>query len=221
MRIILLGPPGAGKGTQAKTLSKELALPHISTGDILRQEVKNNTPLGLEARAYMDKGALVPDSLVISMLKARIAAADAKEGFILDGFPRNLSQAKALDEMLAKENMAIDRVFYLDASEAVIIQRLSGRRICAKCGAIFHIQNMPPKIAGICDKCKGELYQRSDDREETIRHRLEVYLQETASLIDYYKKQKRLSSVNADRQAEDVISDILKAAKSSYDKNKV
>lgn len=221
MRIILLGPPGAGKGTQAKSLSKQLALSHISTGDILREEVKNKTVLGLEAKAYMDKGELVPDRLVINMLGAKLLAQDAKKGFILDGFPRNLSQAEALDQILTKAGIDIDTVFYLDASEAVIIQRLSGRRVCTKCGAIFHLQNMPPKIDGVCDKCGSGLYQRSDDHVETIKNRLQVYLKETAALIDYYKKQNKLHYINADREAECVINDIIKIAKTPYDKNKV
>ncbi|MDD5044617.1 MAG: adenylate kinase [Candidatus Omnitrophica bacterium] len=215
MKIVLLGPPGAGKGTQAKDLSKRLALSHISTGDILREEVKNNTALGREAKAYMDKGELVPDKLVISMLQSRLTSKSANNGFILDGFPRNLPQAKALDEMLKAAGIDIDNVFYLEASEPVIVQRLSGRRVCTKCGAIFHVQNMPPKTENICDKCGAKLYQRSDDHEETIKNRLHVYLKETAALIDYYKKQDKLHYVDADREADFVIKDILKIAKGS------
>ncbi|MCM8770943.1 MAG: adenylate kinase [Candidatus Omnitrophica bacterium] len=210
MRIILLGPPGAGKGTQAKNLSEILKIVHISTGDILREEVKNNTALGQQAKKYIDAGGLVPDDLVIQMLKTWLGR---KDGFILDGFPRNLNQAQALDKLLDEAGNKIDAVFYLDASEAVIIGRLSGRRICSQCQAIYHIQNMPPKIEGICDKCQGRLYQRSDDQEETIKRRLEVYLKETATLIDYYKRQGKLYYINADRQAEGVIEDILKITK--------
>lgn len=221
MRIILLGPPGSGKGTQAKALSKALNITHISTGDILREEVKNNTPLGLQAKKYIDSGLLVPDDLVIRMLGARLNGPDIKEGFILDGFPRNIMQAEALDEILKPKKVEIDNVFYLDASEPVIIQRLSGRRICSNCGAIFHIKNMPPKVEGTCDKCNGNIYQRSDDYPETIKNRLKVYLKETAALIDYYKKQKRLHNINADKDAQHLVGDILKITASKHDHSQV
>ncbi len=163
MNIILLGPPGAGKGTQSKKLAQRLSIPHISTGDILRKNVSAGTDLGKEAKGYMEKGALVPDRLVTQMLTRRFEEPDIKNGFILDGYPRNENQAEILDEILKQKKLNIDMVMYLDSSERVIIQRLTGRLVCRKCGANFHIKNMPPKAAGICDACAGELYQRTDD----------------------------------------------------------
>ncbi|MBL7151065.1 MAG: adenylate kinase [Candidatus Omnitrophica bacterium] len=209
MRIILLGPPGAGKGTQAKILAEKLNLPHISTGDILRQNVKEATALGLQARAFMDRGDLVPDELVAKMLMHRFEQPDIKEGFILDGYPRNLVQAKTLDGILQKKNMGVDLVVYLDTSEPVIIQRLTGRLVCSKCGANFHIKNMPPKRDAVCDYCGDRLYQRSDDKEETVRKRLEVYRKETASLIQYYQEMQKLHRLSADEDAEVVLKSII------------
>jgi len=187
MRIVLLGPPGAGKGTQAKAMAVQLQLPHISTGDLLRQNVAQATQLGTEAKDYMNKGLLVPDELVTRMLQERFNQPDVQKGFILDGYPRTLGQARALDSILAERSMKIDAVFDLDSSEPVIVQRLSGRLVCSRCGALFHKTNMPPQIPGICDKCGGELYQRADDKEETIKKRLAVYRTEVASLLDYYR----------------------------------
>jgi len=201
MRIVLLGPPGAGKGTQARVLAERLKFPHISTGDLLRQNVSAGTDLGLEAKGYMEKGALVPDELVNKMLARRFDLPDVKSGFILDGYPRNLKQAKALDEILKNISSGIDLVFYLDTSEAVIVQRLTGRRVCKSCGSNFHVKNMPPKQSGICDNCQGVLYQRSDDNESTIRNRLEVYNKESAPLINYYNSAGKLKSLNADGEA--------------------
>ncbi|MBU3958422.1 MAG: adenylate kinase, partial [Candidatus Omnitrophica bacterium] len=201
MRIVLLGPPGAGKGTQSKNLAKELKLTHISTGDILRQNVKEATGLGQQARAFMDRGDLVPDELVARMLMQRFEQPDVKKGFILDGYPRNLAQAQALDGILENRGMDVDWVVYLDTSEPVIIQRLGGRLVCSKCGANFHIKNMPPKAEGVCDYCGGKLYQRSDDKEETVRKRLEVYGRETASLIQYYEGKQKLHRLSADTDA--------------------
>jgi len=210
LKIIILGPPGSGKGTQSKELSRRLEIAHVSTGDILREEVKANTPLGQRAKAYLDSGTLVPDALVIEMLGQRLfGQSAANRGFILDGFPRTLKQAEALDELLAKIPARIDLVFYLDATESVIIQRLSGRRICSQCAAIYHIKNMPPKKEGICDKCAGALYQRSDDKPETIKNRLRVYLEQTAALIDYYKKENVLFYIDANKEAEIVIQQML------------
>lgn len=209
MRIVLLGPPGAGKGTQAKTLAKELNLPHISTGDILRQNVKAATTLGLQAKAFMDRGDLVPDELVAKMLMHRFEEPDIKEGFILDGYPRNLEQAKTLDAILHERKIGIDLVVYLDTSESVIIQRLGGRLVCSKCGANFHVKNMPPKREAVCDYCGGRLYQRSDDKEETVRKRLEVYKRETASLIQYYQEREKLHRLSADEDAEVVLKSII------------
>jgi adenylate kinase len=210
MRIVLLGPPGAGKGTQAKQLARKLGLPHISTGDILRQNVAGGTFLGKEAKDYMNKGLLVPDELVTKMLSERFKQPDVKNGFILDGYPRNLNQAKVLDGILARMKMKIDLVFDLDCSEPVIIQRLSGRLVCRKCGANFHKTNMPPKKEGVCDNCGGELYQRPDDNVETIKKRLAVYKEEVSALIKYYEDNGLLVRVNSDGQAEVVLEEMVR-----------
>lgn len=215
MKMVLLGPPGAGKGTQAKVLSVKLQLPHISTGDLLRQNVKESTALGKEAKDYMDKGLLVPDELVAKMLKERFLRPDIKAGFILDGYPRTLNQAKTLDRLLKDVHSGIDAVIYLDTSEAVVVQRLSGRLVCSSCGFNFHITNMPPTVAGVCDNCKGSLYQRSDDKEVTVRKRLEVYSREVAALIEYYEKEKKLYRISADLEAEVVLNKIIDLAKKS------
>lgn len=221
MRIILLGPPGAGKGTQAKALAHRLNLPHISTGDLLRQNVSSGTELGKQAKDFMNKGTLVPDDLVTRILIQRIEQPDIKAGFILDGYPRNINQAKALDDMLSGRNMGIDVVVYLDTSEPVIIQRLSGRLVCSLCGANFHIKNMPPKKDMICDNCGGRLYQRSDDNEETIKKRLEVYLEETSGLIQYYEARQKLYRISADEEAEIVLNNIIHLVEKYNDSLKV
>jgi len=209
MNIVLLGGPGSGKGTQAVRLSKELKLVHMSTGDMLREAVKANSGLGIKAKNFMEKGQLVPDDLVINLIFERVNRPDALTGFILDGFPRNLAQAKSLDEILKTKNVGIDRAINLSASEKTIVQRLSGRRVCTKCGANFHIVNMPPKIDSICDNCGEKLYQRKDDNEETIKQRLAVYLKENAALLDYYKKQNKLIEVDANFPAEVVNQQII------------
>jgi len=213
MDIVLLGPPGAGKGTQAKRLAQRLALAHISTGDILRQNVKDGTDLGKQAKGIMDKGLLVSDDLVAKMLDERFNNPDIKKGFILDGYPRTLPQASTLGEILNRKNLAVDLVVYLNTSDEVIIKRLTGRLVCSKCGANFHVLNMPPKIAGICDSCQGSLYQRSDDNEITVRKRLEVYKNEVASLIEYYNRAKKLHSLNADLDAGVVLEQIIELSK--------
>ena len=213
MRIVLLGPPGAGKGTQAKAMARELKLAHISTGDLLRQNVAQATNLGLEAKDYMNKGLLVPDSLVTRMLEERFAQPDVKNGFILDGYPRTINQARTLDSILAARAMKIDVVFDLDSSEPVIIQRLSGRLVCRKCGALFHKTNMPAKTPGVCDQCQGELYQRDDDKEETIKKRLAVYRKEVAALLEYYRSAKILTTISADEDAQAVLKKIIETAK--------
>jgi adenylate kinase len=209
MYLVLLGPPGAGKGTQAKKLAEKLGVPHISTGEILRQNVKLDTDLGRQAKDIMEKGLLVPDDLVAKMLDERFNNPDIKKGFILDGYPRTLSQAHSLDEILASKGLAVDLVVYLDSSDQVIIGRLTGRLVCSKCGANFHVTNMPPKVEGLCDSCQGSLYQRSDDNEITVRKRLEVYKQQVASLIEYYKKAQKLHSLNADLGAGVVLNQII------------
>lgn len=213
MQIILLGPPGAGKGTQAKSLAKKLNLPHISTGDLLRQNVKEETALGKQAKDFMEKGLLVPDELMAQMLMQRLGQPDIQKGFILDGYPRNISQAKTLDKMLSDRHLDIDIVAYLETSESVIIQRLGGRLVCAACGANFHIKNMPPKKEGVCDYCNGKLNQRTDDKEETVKKRLQVYRQEVTSLIEYYKEKQKLHCLSADGDAGIVLDKIIELAK--------
>ncbi|MFA6349503.1 MAG: adenylate kinase [Candidatus Omnitrophota bacterium] len=220
MRLVLLGPPGAGKGTQSKNLAKKVSLVHISTGDILRQNVANKTKLGLEAKDYMNKGELVPDMLVSRMLLDRIKQADVKRGYILDGYPRNLSQAETLDKELPVDEK-INLVVYLETSESIIIQRLSGRRVCSKCGALFHIQNMPPKKDNTCDACDSPLYQRPDDKEATIKNRIQVYNKEARELIEYYSKQKKLHRINADLDAKVVLDKIVRLVEEYNDPAKV
>ena len=209
MYLVLLGPPGAGKGTQAKRLAEKLGLPHISTGDILRRNVSDGTDLGKQAKGIMDKGLLVPDDLVALMLDERFSHPDIKNGFILDGYPRTLAQAKTLDEILSRKHLAVDLVVYLNTSDDIIIKRLTGRLVCSKCGANFHVTNMPPKVKGLCDSCQGSLYQRSDDNEITVRKRLEVYKHEVASLIEYYSRAKKLRTLNADLDAAVVLNQII------------
>lgn len=187
MNLILLGAPGAGKGTQGKTLSETYSIPQISTGDILRANVRNKTPLGVKAREYMDKGALVPDDVVVNMVVDRIRQDDCANGFILDGFPRNLNQAAVLSSTLEGMGKKIDHAIGIDVERKELVRRLSGRRVCRKCGASYHVIFNPPVNIGMCDKCGSEIYQRDDDKEETIQARLKVYDQETHPLVDYYK----------------------------------
>ncbi|MCX7847860.1 MAG: adenylate kinase, partial [bacterium] len=213
MRVILLGPPGAGKGTQAVSLSQATGLPHISTGDMFRAALKEGTALGREAKKYMEKGELVPDEVVVAMVRERIQQADCARGFILDGFPRTLQQARKLDETLAGAGQGIDVVLNMVCSTGTILQRLTGRRVCRVCGAIFHVQNMPPKVAGVCDACGGELYQRDDDKEETIMNRLEVYHRATSGLIEYYRERGVLREVNADAPREATLAEMLAVMK--------
>lgn len=188
MRIILLGPPGCGKGTQAKMIVEDFGIPQISTGDILRSAVKKGSPMGVEAKKYMDGGLLVSDEVVVGIVQERIQMDDCKEGFILDGFPRTLPQADSLNEVLEKLEIPIDRVISLMVDKDALIARLSGRRTCRECGKGFHIKFNPPSSCGICDVCGGELFQRDDDQEKTIRERLDVYDNQTAPLISYYEK---------------------------------
>lgn len=210
MRVILLGPPGAGKGTQAASVSEELKLPHISTGDMFRHALKNETPLGIEAKKYMDEGELVPDDIVVAMVRERIEDDDCKNGFILDGFPRTIVQAEKLDETLETTGIKIDVVLNLSCEDSVILARLTGRRVCRACGAIYHVTNLPPKQEGICDKCGGELYQRDDDKEETIMNRLDVYRASTEQLIEYYRRKDLLKDVDANAQREDTLQEMLR-----------
>ncbi len=183
MRIVLVGPPGAGKGTQAHLLAKTLSIPHISTGDLFRANIGQGTPLGLEAKGYMDAGRLVPDEVTIGMAKDRMLQEDAENGFLLDGFPRNLGQAEALDVFLAEQGIKLDGVLDLEVPEDEVVKRIAGRRLCRKNGShVYHVAYNPPKVEGVCDECGGELYQRSDDTEEAVRTRLEVYHTETCLL---------------------------------------
>ena len=198
MKLVLLGPPGAGKGTQSAVLSKKYNIPHISTGDILRESVKSGQELGLKAKSFMDKGELVPDDVVIGIVVERLKLADTKKGFILDGFPRTLKQAENLDASLKKIGSGIDMVVYFQTSPAVAIERLTGRRVCKNCGFNYHIKNIPPKKDGICDKCGGTLFQRPDDNEATVRNRLKVYEEQTKPLVDYYAKKGILKKVSGD-----------------------
>lgn len=212
MRAILLGPPGAGKGTQAKMLAERYGIPQISTGDILRAAVGAGTPLGREAKAYMDRGALVPDEVVIGIVRDRLAEPDCQGGYLLDGFPRTLEQAEALTRMLQQMKAPLPRVVNLEVSEEELVRRLSGRRTCKACGELFHVEFHPPRARATCDTCGGDLIQREDDREETIRRRLEVYRKQTEPLIGYYQAQgvlKRVRGLGATGEIFAQISGIL------------
>jgi len=202
--IILLGAPGAGKGTQAAILSRELKLAHVATGDLFRQALEQGTELGLEAKSYMEKGALVPDEITIKMVMERLEALEGEKGVILDGFPRNLKQAQALDKELVSQNKAIDRVVYIRVNEEELLQRLGGRWICRKCQTPYHAVSSPPKVEGECDRCGGQLYQRSDDTAGAIGRRLKVFFDETAPLIDYYTRAGKLLEVDGEGEAGEV-----------------
>jgi adenylate kinase len=208
MRLILLGPPGAGKGTQAKMLKEKFQIPQISTGDILRQAVKENTELGARAKIVMDAGQLVPDEVVINLIKERIRQVDCKAGFILDGFPRNITQAKKLSETLVEMDLKIDKVIDLEVNAEEVVNRLTGRSTCPECGAMFHDLSRPPKVSGVCDSCKGKLEQRPDDNRETIHERLKVYMISTAPLKEFYQKQGKLKMVEAKGSVEEIFSNV-------------
>ncbi len=196
MIVILLGAPGAGKGTQGSLISKQFAIPQISTGDILRSEVKKSTELGKQAKNFMDKGELVPDGIIIGMMENRIKASDCSNGFILDGFPRTVEQADALRKMLDKNGLDLNCALLIDVSEDAIIERLTGRRVCPNCGEVYHLQYNPPKKDNVCDKCGAKLIQRDDDRKEIVKNRLDVYNRSTAPLIDYYERLGKLIKIN-------------------------
>ena len=198
MRLILLGPPGAGKGTQAASVIERFTIPHLSTGDMLRDHVKRGTVLGVEAKSFMDSGNLVPDGLIIAMMEDRLRQEDCGRGFLLDGFPRTLPQAEALDALLSRLGVSLDAVVLLDVTDGVVVERLCGRRVCKDCGAIYHVSFHPSRVSGICDLCGGELVQRDDDREDVIRKRLGVYHEQTSPLVAYYEKQDILRRVNAE-----------------------
>ena len=213
MRLILLGPPGAGKGTQAKMLKEKFQIPQISTGDILRQAVKENNELGVKARSYMDMGQLVPDDVVIGLIKERIKQIDCEAGFILDGFPRTIVQAEKLSETLTELGLEIDRVVDLEVNPEEVISRLVGRSTCPDCGGMFHEKSCPPKESGVCDGCGGILAQRQDDNEETILKRMEVYQESTAPLKEFYKKHGNLKAVTASGSVEEIFSRVLEMVK--------
>jgi adenylate kinase len=204
MRLVLVGAPGAGKGTQAKYIGQHFDIPAISTGDIFRANLAAKTPLGLEAKRYMDKGDLVPDKVTIGIVRDRLANDDTEPGFLLDGFPRTLPQAEALDEMLHELGIPLDVVLELKADEDEVVRRLSGRRTCRKCGHVWHTEFDPPKQEGVCDICGGELFQRDDDKPETIRRRLQVYNDQTAPLVDYYRDKGLLRTIEAEGRVDDV-----------------
>jgi adenylate kinase len=210
MIVVFLGPPGAGKGTQAKLISQELKLRHVSTGDMLRSAVEKQTPLGLKAKEYMDRGDLVPDELVIAMVEQEVLQA---ENLVLDGFPRTLNQAKALENMLSKHGKGVDKVILFEIGDDYIVERLSGRRTCPKCGAVYHMKFNPPKEDELCDVCGVKLIQREDDKEEVVRKRLEVYRKQTAELIDFYEKEDKLIRLDALKSIEELYEEIKKALK--------
>ena len=209
MIIILLGAPGAGKGTQAEVLEEQLNMVHVSSGDLLRDNIKRGTELGSVARGYMDKGELVPDNLVIEMIADRIAAPDAEHGILLDGFPRTLPQAAALDEALDMKGRRVNSAIYIKVANEVLLDRLSGRWTCRNCGHVFHEKFAPPKVAGVCDECGGELYQREDDKRETAVKRLQVYFEQTLPIIEYYRDRHILCEVNGEQPIEKVTHDVM------------
>lgn len=211
MRIVLLGAPGAGKGTQAKKLIDKYAIPQISTGDILRKAVADGTPLGKEAKSFMDKGELVPDAVVIGLIQERLKQDDTKKGYVLDGFPRNTAQAETLDKMLNDLGMPLDSALSVDVPKEDLMKRLTGRRTCKNCQQMYNIYFSPSKKDGICDKCGGELFQRDDDKEETIKKRLDVYDAQTAPLIDYYKNKGMLKSISGTGSIDEIFSKVCAA----------
>jgi len=208
MNIILLGPPGCGKGTQAKMLTEKYQIPQISTGDILREALKKETPLGLKAKTYMDSGKLVPDEVVIGIIQDRLKQSDGQDGFILDGFPRTVVQAEALDNTLMEMEKKIEHAVSITVEGEELLRRLTGRRTCRACGRMFHVLFNPPQKERVCDACSGELYQRDDDKEKTIRNRLNVYNQQTAPLIDYYQKKTLLRTIEGIGKIEDIFKKI-------------
>ena len=209
MKIIMLGAPGAGKGTQAKKIAEKYEIPHISTGDIFRANIKNGTELGKKAKEYMDKGALVPDELTCDLVMDRIAQEDCKNGFVLDGFPRTIPQAKALDSALEKINENMDFAVDVDVPDENIVNRMGGRRACLNCGATYHIVFNPTKLDGVCDTCGKQTVLREDDKPETVQNRLQVYHEQTQPLLDYYKEQNILKSVDGTKPMDEVFSDIV------------
>jgi len=215
VRLILLGPPGVGKGTQASAIVKKYNIPHISTGDIFRANIKEGTELGKEAQSYMNKGLLVPDDFVVSIVKDRLEKEDCKDGFLLDGFPRTINQADSLDQELEKMGIKLDKVVNIDADKEILIQRAIGRRICKQCGATYHVEFNPPKKENVCDLDGGELFQREDDIKETVATRIEVYLEQTQPLINYYSKKGIILNVDGTRPIEATFETIVNALEES------
>jgi len=209
MHVVMLGAPGAGKGTQADILSRELKLPHIASGDLFRRALENRTDIGLLAKSYMDRGELVPDEITTKMILERIDQPDCAAGCLFDGFPRTSQQARALDQALRERGRAIDRAIYIEVSDDELVQRLSGRWLCRNCQTPYHITNSPPRTPGECDKCGGDLYQRPDDREETVKERIKVFLVQTVPVLDYYEKQGKLVKVNGNLGAQEVAGEIF------------
>ena len=213
MNVVLLGAPGAGKGTQASVLTEEFGVVHVASGDLFRRALGEKTELGMLAKSYMDKGELVPDEVTINMVLERIVEPDCAGGVLFDGFPRTLSQAEALDKRLLSESRTIDSVVYIEVPEEELVKRLSGRWICRACQTPYHAVSSPPKTHGVCDKCGGELYQRDDDKEETVRERLKVFLSQTLPIVDYYDGQAKLVRVDGNRDIADVSVDIMAKVK--------
>jgi len=210
VRIVLLGPPGAGKGTQAKLLQEHFDIPQISTGDILRRAAKEGTTLGKQAKKYMDRGELVPDEVILDIVDERLAAADCRKGFLLDGFPRTVAQAEAFQKMLNRRKQVLDGAVSLRVPRAKLVARLSGRRTCRQCGTMYHVRFNPPKKEGVCDRCGGDLYQRADDREETIEARMEVYDRESAPLLEHFREKGLLREVDGSKSTDEVFQQILR-----------
>jgi len=211
MRLVFVGPPGVGKGTYAAAVSQRFGIPHISTGDMIREEIKRGSELGRRLKEYVERGLLVPDEIVTEMVRERLSREDCKRGFILDGYPRTLKQAEELDRIVT-----IDLVLNFVAPDEVIIDRIGGRRVCKVCGAIYHVKYMPPKVSGVCDRCGGALYQREDDKPEVIARRLEVYRQQFAPIIEYYRRRGVLVDVDASEQAEVVVPRVLKLLENRF-----
>lgn len=214
MNVLLMGPPGAGKGTQADLIKDRYPIPHISTGDMFREAVSTGTELGKEAKKYMDSGKLVPDEVTIGIVQERLAQDDCKEGFLLDGFPRTVKQAEALDQVLAKLGKKVEAAINITVPEDILYERMSGRISCKDCKTVYHLKFNPPAKAGICDKCGGELIQRSDDQGDTVKRRLEVYAEQTNPLIEYYEKQGVLYDIDGNRDSQAVFADIVKVMES-------
>lgn len=211
MRIILLGPPGAGKGTQAAKIVEKYDIPHISTGDIFRKNIKEGTELGTKAKEYMDQGLLVPDELTCGLVVDRISQEDCKNGFMLDGFPRNINQAEQLDKYLNEAGLKLDKIVNIEVDKSILVGRAVGRRICKACGATFHVEFNPTKVEGVCDKCGETLHQRADDNEETVSRRIQVYLDETKPLVGYYSEQGIVADINGDQDIDKVFADIVES----------